>query len=101
MKALKITLIILVIILLALISFGGIFIQRTRFVENILPEFKLGAELSGTRNIGLVVSTATDTIIYDISIPSNCKADIYLPDGQRIQVHTGSYHFETNEKVNT
>ena len=65
MKALKRTLIILVIILLALISFGGIFIQKTRFVENILPEFKLGAELSGTRNIGLVVSTATDTIIYD------------------------------------
>lgn len=65
MKALKRTLIILVIILLALISFGGIFIQKTKFVENILPEFKLGAELSGTRNIGLVVSTATDTIIYD------------------------------------
>ena len=64
-KALKRTLIILVIILLALISFGGIFIQKTKFVENILPEFKLGAELSGTRNIGLVVSTATDTIIYD------------------------------------
>jgi len=65
MKALKRTLIILVIILLALISFGGIFIQKTKFVENILPEFKLGAELSRTRNIGLVVSTATDTIIYD------------------------------------
>ena len=65
MKALKRTLIILVIILLALISFEGIFIQKTKFVENILPEFKLGAELSGTRNIGLVVSTATDTIIYD------------------------------------
>ena len=65
MKALKRTLIILVIILLALISFGGIFIQKTKFVEIILPEFKLGAELSGTRNIGLVVSTATDTIIYD------------------------------------
>lgn len=65
MKALKRTLIILVIILLALISFGGIFIQKTKFVENILPDFKLGAELSGTRNIGLVVSTATDTIIYD------------------------------------
>ena len=65
MKALKRTLIILVIILLALISFGGIFIQKTKFVENILPEFKLGAELSGTRNIGLVVSTATDSSIYD------------------------------------
>ncbi len=36
MKALKKrTLIILVIILLALISFGGIFIQKTKFVENI------------------------------------------------------------------
>lgn len=65
MKGLKRTLIILIIILLALISFGGIFIQKTKFVENILPEFKLGANLSGTRNIGLVVSTATDTIIYD------------------------------------
>ena len=45
MKGLKRTLIILIIILLALISFGGIFIQKTKFVENILPEFKLGAEL--------------------------------------------------------
>ena len=59
MKALKRTLIILVIILLALISFGGIFIQKTKFVENILPEFKLGAELSGTRNIGLVAVSYT------------------------------------------
>ena len=65
MKALKRTLIILIIILLALISFGGIFIQKTKFVKNILPEFKLGAELSGTRNVGLVVSTATNTVIYD------------------------------------
>lgn len=65
MKALKRTLIILVIILLALISFGGIFIQKTKFVENILPEFKLGADLSGTRNIRLAVSTATNTVIYD------------------------------------
>lgn len=65
MKGLKRTLIILIIILLALISFGGIFIQKTKFVKNILPEFKLGANLSGTRNIGLVVSTATNTVIYD------------------------------------
>lgn len=65
MKALKRTLIILIIILLALISFGGIFIQKTKFVENILPEFKLGADLSGTRNIALIVNTTTKTVIYD------------------------------------
>lgn len=65
MKALKRTLIILIIILLALISFGGIFVQKTKFVKNILPEYKLGADFTGTRNIGLVVSTATNTVIYD------------------------------------
>ena len=65
MKALKRTLIILIIILLTLISFGGIFIQKTKFVENILPEFKLGATLSGLRNTELDVSKETNTVIYD------------------------------------
>ncbi len=65
MKALKRTLIILIIILLALISFGGIFVQKTKFVENILPKFKLGTTLTGLRNVGVTVSTATNTVIYD------------------------------------
>ncbi len=66
MKALKITLIILLIILLALISFGGIYIQKTKFVENILPEYKLGPDFTGLRNIGLKVSDATKDIYYDL-----------------------------------
>ena len=65
MKALKRTLIILLIILLALISFGGIYIQKTKFVENILPEYKLGPDFTGLRNIGLKVSDATKAIYYD------------------------------------
>lgn len=65
MKALKRTLIILLIILLALISFGGIYIQKTKFVENILPEYKLGPDFTGLRNIGLKVSDATKDIYYD------------------------------------
>lgn len=65
MKILKRTLVILVIILLILISFGGIFIQKNNSVKNIMPEFKLGADLAGNRNIGLAVSTETKTIIYD------------------------------------
>lgn len=66
MKALKRTLIILLIILLALISFGGIYIQKTKFVENILPEYKLGSDFTGLRNIGLKVSDATKDIYYDL-----------------------------------
>ncbi len=66
MKALKRTLIILLIILLALISFGGIYIQKTKFVENILPEYKSGPDFTGLRNIGLKVSDATKDIYYDL-----------------------------------
>ncbi len=66
MKALKRTLIILLIILLALISFGGIYIQKTKFVENILPKYKLGPDFTGLRNIGLKVSDATKDIYYDL-----------------------------------
>ena len=66
MKALKRTLIIVLIILLALISFGGIYIQKTKFVENILPEYKLGPDFTGLRNIGLKVSDATKDIYYDL-----------------------------------
>lgn len=66
MKALKRTLIILIIILLALISFGGIFIQKTKYVENILPEFKLGSDLTALRNVTLAVSNATSDVFYDL-----------------------------------
>lgn len=66
MKALKRILIILLIILLGLISFGGIYIQKTKFVENILPEYKLGPDFTGLRNIGLKVSDATKDIYYDL-----------------------------------
>ena len=38
-KGLKLTLIILVIILLAIISFGGIFIRNKGQYINILPEY--------------------------------------------------------------
>ena len=64
-KALKVTFITLLIILISLISFGGIFIQNTKFVENIIPEYQLGTDLTGSRLIGLAVSDSTNTVIYD------------------------------------
>ena len=38
-RRLKITLIILLIILLSMISFAGIFVQNAKFMENIIPEY--------------------------------------------------------------
>ena len=38
---------------------------KTKFVENILPEYKLGPDFTGLRNIGLKVSDATKDIYYD------------------------------------
>lgn len=67
MKALERTLIILIIILLALISFGGILVQKTKFVENILPKYKLGSDLSEQRNVTLAVSDAKKDVFYDLN----------------------------------
>ncbi len=64
-RRLKITLITLVIILLAMISFIGIFVQDTKFMRNILPEYQLGMDLAGYRVVSIVVSDETETIYYD------------------------------------
>ena len=64
-KVLKVVLVILFIILISLISFGGIFVQNTKFVENIIPDYQWGMDLTGSRVIGLAVSESTNTVIYD------------------------------------
>ncbi len=65
-KGLKLTLIILVIILLSMVSFGGIFIQNKNMVQNILPEYLLARDLKGYRRLELQVSDEVlETIRYD------------------------------------
>lgn len=64
-KTLKKVLIILFVILISLISFGGIFIQDTKFVKNIIPEYKLGADLTGNTIVEFKVNDGTNSIIYD------------------------------------
>lgn len=64
-KGLKIALIILLIILLALISFGGIYIQDKKSMTNILKDFKLGMDLNGGRIITIEVDDSTETVYYD------------------------------------
>ena len=64
-KTLKKVLIILFIILISLISFGGIFVQDTKFVKNIIPEYKLGADLTGNTIVEFKVNDGTNSVIYD------------------------------------
>ena len=64
-QKLKVVLVILFIILISLISFGGIFIQKGKSFENLVPEYKLGMDLEGGRRVSLVVDTSSNTVIYD------------------------------------
>ena len=64
-EKLKVTLVILVIILISLISFGGIYLQKMKFVENIIPDYQLGMDLEGSRLITLGVDKTKNTVIYD------------------------------------
>ena len=64
-QKLKVALVILFIILISLISFGGIFIQKGKSFENIVSEYKIGMDLEGGRRVSLVVDTSNSTVIYD------------------------------------
>ena len=65
MKKLKVAFIILLIILISLISFGGIFVKNTKFVNNIVPQYSFGTDLTGYRLLEINVSDEVNTTIYD------------------------------------
>ena len=64
-KGLKIGLIILLIILVSVISFVGIYVQDKNSMKNILKEYSLGMDLEGNRTVGVLVDESTKTIYYD------------------------------------
>ncbi|MCI9247021.1 MAG: hypothetical protein HFJ30_07960 [Clostridia bacterium] len=64
-EKLKVTLVILVIILISLISFGGIYFPKMKGVENMIPDYQLGMDLEGSRLIKLGVDKTKNTVIYD------------------------------------
>lgn len=55
-KGLKITVIVLLIILLSMVSFIGIYVQDKNQIKNILPEYILARDLKGHRRIELKVN---------------------------------------------
>ena len=76
-RRLKIILITLLIILLAIISFAGLFVQNTKFMDNLIPDYQLGMDLEGYRAITLLVSDEEETIYYDAdgNVASSAQED--------------------------
>ena len=67
-KGFKITIIILLIILLSMVSFIGIYVQNKNQMENVLPEYILSNNLKGHRRIELKVNDEVkETKKYDES----------------------------------
>lgn len=56
---------ILVILMICLISFVGIYEKQAGQMKNIIPEYQLAMNLSGTRVVELSVDTSTKEVIYD------------------------------------
>ena len=54
-----------VIILISLISFVGIYITNLNKLTNVIPDYKLGMDLDGWRNIVIKVNDGTETKKYD------------------------------------
>ena len=65
---LKISLYVLVVLLLALISFGGIYVQKTNKMKNKLPEYILGTDLYGYREVIIKPGETTKNNDYEVEI---------------------------------
>lgn len=64
-KAITITTVILLIAIISLASFVGIYIKDEYKVSNIVPDYILGMEFTDSRVISLEVDKSAETIIYD------------------------------------
>lgn len=64
-QKLKVTLIILIIILVSVISFAGLFVQDKNSMKNLLKDYQLGMDLKGNRVISIEVNNSEKTIYYD------------------------------------
>ena len=64
-EKLKALLVILAIILVSFASFGGIYIQKAKSMENIVPSYKLGMDLAGGRIVELEPDKTEKTTISD------------------------------------
>lgn len=59
-RNLKVTLVVLIVVLISVISFGGIYYVNKGEMKNRLPDYVLGSSIKGYRHITLVASESTN-----------------------------------------
>ena len=96
-RRLKITLTVLVIILLSIISFIGLFVQDTKFMKDLIPEYKLGMDLKGYRELSLAVSDETETVYYN---KDGKEVEKKTEDGTTKEIPVNSEEILTKENFN-
>lgn len=74
-SVLKILVIIVAVILISLISFVGIYKQKHGVMENILPDYLLGKDISGYRMVTLKVDETTDEEADESTKEENATSD--------------------------
>lgn len=77
-KKIKITLITLIMVLICLIGFGGIYVQKKGKFKNIIPDYELGTKIEGLRETTFKIDDSTNEVIYD---SEGNKVD-KIPDGE-------------------
>ncbi len=98
-KKLKIALIILVMVLVTVVGFGGIYIKKLVSYDNILPDYELGLSIKGSRITTLKVGDHTNEVIRDSegniveSIPEGADENSYTKE----QVPENSEESKTKE----
>ena len=85
--------VVVIILLLSLISFVGIYVKDKNAMKNVIPEYKLGTDLYGARNILVKVDDSTTTKKYD--------SDGNLVENSSDEDENNENITEVEEKVNS
>lgn len=99
---LKVVLIALIVILLTLISFVGIYTKKSNVYKNIIADYLLSRNLKGSRVIELAVDTSTKEVTYDKD--GNIVEDTdeeNKTEGEETEQRDESEYTTVNEPVNS
>lgn len=97
--ALKMAILIISILLIALISFVGIYKQEGGSLKNILPDYLVGKELSGTRLISFVVDDSTEEAQSTVTEEENESKDTENTTTEEVPVNKTEVLTEENYEL--
>lgn len=89
-RKLKIILCVVIVILIALVSFIGVYTKDTVLFKNNLPDYLLSSDFEGKRITSFVIDDSTEDIIYDKdgkkvdSIPEGANKDDYTQETKKV-----------------